>query len=124
MIIEPQYDLVYSFSNGRTIVKKDGLAGIIDENGAEILPPSYSYISSYGDNGKAVFRADNDKWGFLDENGQIAIEPVYDYAAVFDSVPLALVQKDGMCGAVDENGDTVIDIVYQNIGIFTRYTEE
>lgn len=115
---------MYSFSNGRTIVKLDGQAGIIDESGAIVLAPSYPYISSYGDNGMAVFRAENGKWGFLDETGSIVIEPVYDYAASFGSNLLALVQKNGLCGAVREDGNTVIDIKYQNIGGFTKYSKE
>lgn len=91
----------------------------MDESGSILLKPSLSYISSYSDNGLAVFRDENGKWGYLDQNGRVAIEPVYDQAGTFGSGPLAPVQKDGLCGAIRADGTTAVQLKYQNIGTFT-----
>ena len=100
------------------------MAGIIDENGTIILEPSYPYISSYGDQGMAVFADAGGKWGYLNTDGTVVIEPVYDYAAVFTSGSLALVQKDGLCGAIRPDGSTAVEIKYENIGMFMPYMED
>ena len=102
---------------------------IIDETGNVICKPSYVYLSSYSyetkdkSSGTAVFRADHGKWGFLDTDGNVIIEPVYDYAGSFEAGFPALVQKDGMCGAVRKDGSLAVEMKYQNIGSFTCYKE-
>ena len=73
--------------------------------------------------GMAVFADAGGKWGYLNTDGTVVIEPVYDYAAVFTSGSLALVQKDGLCGAVRPDGSTAVEIKYENIGMFMPYME-
>ena len=49
IIVQPKYNYVEGFKNGFAIVYKDRQGNIIDKNGHELLPRSFSQISVYQD---------------------------------------------------------------------------
>lgn len=58
------YDFCYTFTDGVARVYKDGLWGYINEQGDEIVPPSFLDCGEYR-NGRAFYSADGITYGFL-----------------------------------------------------------
>ncbi len=69
------YDYFGEFVNGRATVYSDGLWGVIDENGNEIIPPKYHKIYPF-QNGRAYVQV-NSLWGIIAEDGREIIAPIY-----------------------------------------------
>ncbi|MBK9254808.1 MAG: WG repeat-containing protein [Saprospiraceae bacterium] len=74
-ITEPEYDLVYAFSEGMAAVSKNGFWGYINETGSQkapiVLPIAWDYR-----NGAARF-INRPGTGFLDKNGEIMLQTKY-----------------------------------------------
>ena len=85
VVIAPQYDYAYSFSDGR----------------ARVFSGS---ISRWGS-------PDEGKYGFIDQSGNLVINFIYDDATDFSN-GLSYVKRNGKYGAIDADGNVVIDFRY------------
>lgn len=72
------YDQVYFDTYGLTITEDDGLFGLYDSLGNEIIKPVYEDIDPVNSRPFVAFKKSG-KWGFLDKSGQILIPPMYDH---------------------------------------------
>jgi hypothetical protein len=95
--------------------------GLIDRNGATVLPVEYSYIGGYdGETGLALFRSGDwstGKWGYTDQNGRIVASPAYDYAYSFSEGAAAVRIGDwstGRWGYIDQNGNEVVAHLFED----------
>lgn len=118
MIVAPQYDFVYSFSEGLCKVKKDDKNYFIDRDGKTVLSVPLKSESEFKMNCLAA--ADGgDRWGFLDKSGKWDIAPGYEEARSFDEeTGLAPVKKNGKWGFVDRKGKMVINPRFDDAGSF------
>jgi hypothetical protein len=73
--VQPRYDWVGTFSEGRAAVRLEGLYGFVDEQGREIVKPRYRIVDDYKF-GFAQVDVDG-KSGLIDRNGKMVIEPKY-----------------------------------------------
>lgn len=73
--VEPRYDWVGTFSEGRAAVRVGGLYGFVDEDGQEVVPPQYRIVADYKF-GFAQVDVDG-KSGLIDRDGKMAIAPQY-----------------------------------------------
>ena len=133
-----KYDKVREFSEGLAVVELDGLYGIIDKNGKEIVPALYQEIKDFSE-GLAVVKL-NDKYGFINRVGKLVIPLKYNSAESFSngkayvkyayesryisvagkeyekigdfSEGLAVVESDGKYGFIDKTGKEVIPLKY------------
>lgn len=101
------YDHIYSFENGITVAKLNGMYGIIDENNKTIV----SFTLNFSDmrelrNGYATMK-DNDKWGAIDAKGITVVHCEYDSLVVFDENGIAKVKKNGEEFKIDTSGNRV-----------------
>ena len=68
MVVEPQYDYAYSFSDGLALVGKDGKCGFIDKTGKVVIEPKYDYAGSFHD-GLAMVEKDGKRF-YIDKTGR------------------------------------------------------
>lgn len=76
---------------------------------------SISEIVKSFNNGAAVIKYTDGKYGFINESGNFVTNDHYDEASEFDSYGDAIVKKDGYYGVINISGKTVID--FKNISI-------
>ena len=85
IVIDPQFDLAFSFNNGLALVRKnDKKKGYINTEGEFVIEPQVDppfYISTLS-NGLAVLKID-DKHGYINAKGEVVIEPRFDDARSF-----------------------------------------
>ena len=63
-VINPQFDYVYSFSEGLAAVYIDGKGGFIDLQGNYVINPQFDYVRSFLE-GLAAVRIRIGDWGSL-----------------------------------------------------------
>ena len=100
--------------------------GIINSDGVEIVPLTYSYIGEISE-GLICVRDKNYKWGYLDADSlEEAIKPQYNYAGEF-SGGYANIIMDDKVGFINKEGKIVIPCEYddmRNYGIDPPYFPE
>jgi WG containing repeat len=75
--VQPRYDWVDEFADGRAAVRLGGLYGFVDEDGREIVMPQYRIVGDYKF-GFAQVDVDG-KSGLIDRDGKMVIEPKYGF---------------------------------------------
>jgi hypothetical protein len=78
VIIEPRYDLAYTFDEGLAAVRLNGKYGYVDESGREVVPPKYDNTWKFI-GGFATVKL-GDKYGFIDKTGKEVVPPKYENA--------------------------------------------
>ena len=90
------YDSMRDFTGGYAVVSMNGLKGLIDQEGNEVIPVEYDELGYYGaqpfQNGY-ISAVKDGKFGFLDENAQVSCDFVYSKDAVRDYSPFAKIQN-------------------------------
>jgi hypothetical protein len=79
VIIEPQFEAVNDFFQGRAAVLKNGKWGYINESGMEIIP--FSFDGALDFTGEIAPVLVGRKWGYIDLNGRWIISPRFQAAA-------------------------------------------
>jgi hypothetical protein len=78
VIVEPKYDLAYSFEEGRAAVRLNGKYGYLGEDGKEIVSLKYDntwkFIGGY-----ATVKL-GDTYGLIDKQGKEVVPVVYENA--------------------------------------------
>jgi len=83
VVVEPVYDVIEHFNEvryNRAMVERDGLFGLIDETGKEIVAPHYEIIFMDDKKGSEPLMVYNNEpfgFGFIDVNGNVLVKPVY-----------------------------------------------
>ncbi|MFN3316809.1 MAG: WG repeat-containing protein, partial [Raineya sp.] len=91
----------------------NGLWGIVDKNGKEIVPCKYKGMGLSVCNQRIAFQGNNEKWGYLNvSNGEEIVKPIYDRARDF-SDGFGEVEKNKKVGFVDINGKVVVPLEYE-----------
>lgn len=117
IIIEPVYDSVAPFSEGRAAVMKAKKWGFIDETGKEIVAPSYSRVYDFRQNKMAfviMAKYAADAWGLVDWNGKVVVEPKYLMISMADH-GLFRVKQGSWFGLINEAGIEVVKPIYSRI---------
>lgn len=91
----------------------NGLWGIVDKNGKELVPCKYKGMGLSVCNQRIAFQGNNGKWGYLNvTNGEEIVQPEYDRARDF-SDGFGEVEKNRKVGFVDVNGKVVVPVEYE-----------
>ena len=117
VVVQPEYDLIYDFSEGLAAAWKDGKCGFIDPAGNVAVPLKYDVAQSFSDGLALVIRAD--KYGFVDKTGKLVINTEYDGALDF-SEGLACVQKNEKFGFIDITGELIVPLEYDGALSFSN----
>jgi len=103
-VIEPKYEDVRPFVEGRACVQLNGRWGFVDTEGDEIVPCKFEEFSRFN-GGMAPARIDG-KAGFISEEGDWLIEPSFDRCYGF-YCDLAVVRQGRTYSYVRRNGQIV-----------------
>jgi serine/threonine protein kinase len=107
VIIQPQFDFAWYFSDGLARVRIGDKWGYIDRTGKVIIQLKFDETFGFSE-GLAPIKIE-DKWGYIDATGQLVIAPQFDNAWNFyKSNGLALIKLDNKYGYIDKTGNIVI----------------
>jgi len=108
MVIKPQFDDAFTFSEGFAAVSVDDKWGYIDARGTRVVKPRFlgEDLAGFSEGLAAVWSRRG--WGFVDTSGKMVIEPQFGEAQGF-SEGLAAVSLDGRYGFIDTSGTMVIE---------------
>lgn len=93
-------------------VRKNGLYGLIDAQGREIVPPEYDWIG--GAQSELIAVQKNDKWGAFNRQGRLIIPIQYDAVDRGNSHDsrFVIVQQDTLSAVFDERGKMIAPFEY------------
>jgi len=116
--IEPKYDIICRFHEGKALVKFEGKYGYIDKTGKEIVPCLYSRGQRFQDNLAWVgkFVGDSEYYAAIDETGNIIIPfKEYRWSPNPFSEGMAAFYDNGYShvGFVDKWGQIIIPCIYK-----------
>jgi hypothetical protein len=111
--ISSKYDKIGKFVKGLAFVHQNGLVGVINESGKEIIKPAYDKISVFG-NDNLAYTHKNGLVGLITSDGKVIIEPTYDYIGHFKG-DNATVKKNGLVGVITRKGKIIVDIKYEKL---------
>ena len=112
LIIQPNYDSIYSFVEGMSITKINDQYGLINDKGDVILSNRYEQIMRQK-NGRYVTK-ENNKFGLIDKEGKVIITHKYD-SLQDTSNGYAIIRTGEKFGVVTLNGLNTVPQVYDNV---------
>ena len=106
------YDEIADFADHTAIVKKNNAYGAINQDGEEIIKPTFLYLSDFSENVASFMQ--NNTYGFINKQGFTVIAPLFNWVSAF---------KDNQCrikmnnhfGLINKKGDFIIDPLYDFI---------
>lgn len=110
ILIKAQFEDAGHFHNGRAIVKKNGLYGVIDENENVIISYLYESMSRWVDNYVVKL---NGKSGMIDKHGNI-VTPL-QYESIGYSGSTATIIHKGLSGLLHNNGKVLVSPLYSEV---------
>lgn len=76
VVVPPQLDYAYSFSEGLAVVVLEGKRGYIDPSGRFVIPRQFDYAYAFCEEAARVFVGE-DYYGFIDKTGRWIAEPQF-----------------------------------------------
>lgn len=117
LIINYQFELGVSFSEGLAGVVKKGKWGFIDKTGSIVIDYQFDYCLPFSE-GLAPVKRGN-RWGFINKTGSMVIDFQYKKATPFyDSV--AAVKKGAFYHYINTTGNKVISSLFTKAGYFSE----
>ena len=118
-VVEPKYQSIQEFSEGRAIVMSEKGFMVIDENGKKVTPEVYNYIGNFKE-GRAVFSSINTQgrwlYGYINRQGKIIISPKYEIAGEFKNGKAVVKFDGGDYGIIDASGVILQKFKYAFVG--------
>lgn len=111
------------FTEGLTVLRKDGLCGFMDKNGNEVIKPVFKNVNAFSE-GLAAVQAQDGLWGYINKKGEIVIKPVYIGVGRFsEGVAVVSMGKTAFdtnkeSGVIDKTGKVIIPFQKRAIGDF------
>ena len=117
-IVNPKYDTISPFSEGRaTVIDSEGFK-VIDESGKVITQKAYSIISDYQE-GRAVAANTNEQgeylYGYLNRRGNEVIALSYESASNFINGKALVKMKAGNYALIDLTGKVLKSYPYEMV---------
>ncbi len=143
-----QFDVAGQFKDGKAMVKKEGLWGVIKEDGSFILPIEYlviagpQKINEYAEMNYLqhnIFVKKGKKWGVFDNDFKPMIPIIYDdiiflkegtpfgksnhfsFNRVKQTNKVFAVKLEGKWGVINESSKNIFPFKYDNIELVTNY---
>lgn len=121
-IVQPKYDTINPFSEGRAVVNDPQGFKVIDESGKEITGKAYSIIVGKYKEGR-IRAVEIDKhgeylYGYLNKRGKEVIPLSYETAGDFEKGKAVVKTKDGSFQLIDLTGKVIQTYPYAFVGNF------
>lgn len=108
VVIKPQFDEVYAFSEGLGAARIGEKWGFIDQTGMFVIKPQFDEIYIFGfEDGIIAVKAAG-KWGYINKWGIYTVEPQFEDVHHYTE-GLAAVKVGGKWGYIDKIGKNVIN---------------
>ena len=127
VVIEPQYDAAWVFSDGLAAVKKDNMIGFINKDGELVIPFNfkhnkreydYDYIDYGFHNGYCYMIGDNGYQGIINKSGEWCIEPnYYHISRDWRYNGFRTYSEEALQGYINKDLDVIFPDEYYNIDI-------
>lgn len=118
IIIPAQFEDANQFSEGLSLVKKDGKWGYINQKGEMVIPPKFEDAGDFFSNRAFVQEEKDGLYGYINRKGEYVIAPQFKKAKPFSN-GLAIVKvdwQDPKC--IDRAGKVMFDAIpYDNDSI-------
>lgn len=126
VIIQPQYRMAYSFSEGLAYVEDiQGGTGFINLQGEYVIPPDYRFNGpTYCKDGRVIV-CQNSLQGFMDKDGKKITPIKYDYVNSFENNFARIAYKDEArmksiymeytYGYINRDGKEIIPCLYEEL---------
>ena len=98
VVIQPDFDDAFEFSEDLACVEKDGKLGYIDRQGGVVIDFKFDSATSFSDGLASV--TIGEKSGYIDKQGEEAVPLRFDVATPFED-GRAIVREDGRWGVLD-----------------------
>ena len=98
VVIQPDYDDAFEFSEDLACVERDGKLGYIDKKGDVVIDFKFDSATSFSDGLASV--TVGEKSGYIDKQGEEAVSLRFDVATPFED-GRAIVREDGRWGVLD-----------------------
>jgi len=112
IVVEPRYDAIGEFANGRFWVEENGKQGIIDANGAVVVELKYDFIAYNPQSRIHSFRLAG-LCGFMNDDGNHVIAPQYDAASRM--TVWAAVRIGDLWGIINPQGEYIFEPQFKYI---------
>lgn len=118
-LVQPRYESIYPFSEGRAVVIDDEGFKVIDEKGKIVTIKPYTFIGSYS-NDRAVFSQLTGEgsylYGYLDRQGKEIIPAKYILANDFYDEKAVVKTAPQEFALINKNGETLYKYQYSYVG--------
>ncbi len=116
LAIDFVYDKAFTFENNFAIVYKDGLPGVINTHGDEIISSGeYDKIKQSQLTLPTLFEVcKNGMWGICDSLSNLIVPIEYEKVSIVSNSYIA-VYKSNKCGIVNNRGKNIISVKYDSI---------
>lgn len=116
----PNYPFVASVVEELALFGKDlypfasveGLLGYMDENGKEVVPPTFDWVGEYCE-GLAI-ALKGEQYGVIDKQGRSHLPFVYEFLSDFHD-GVAIFQQDGLFGVMNRAGIVLVKNIYTDL---------
>ncbi|WP_158098765.1 WG repeat-containing protein [Barnesiella sp. An55] len=124
MIIEPQYQKAWVFSEGLGAVVSNGKIGFINARNEVVIPFQYDYVASRDQdidylfrNGYCTMTDSKGRCGLIDTTGRWVVTPAYDQVWTPHCTGYRIVINDCKYGLLDPSGRLVYPAEYDHIDL-------
>lgn len=112
LVIPCIYDAVGPFTNGGSVVRKEGKRGMINVKGGVMVPIIYDDVENIW-NGVSIVR-NNGLYGFVTFDG-VKVECKYTEIKAFGQDDQTLIKENKDWGIIDKRGKVIIEASYHHI---------
>lgn len=119
VVIEPQYQHAWNFSEGKAAVYQNGQLYFIDKQGKKIINAVYTpgnrsvtHLGFAFHDGLCVMSDAADNCGLIDTLGNWVVKPIYDCIWNADEWGYRTYQNNGKWGLLTRSGDVFIEAIY------------
>lgn len=111
-----RYDELGEIVNDSIVVMRDGMYGIADAEGKEIIAPEYKELYPFSADGFALTKKEDGTWKYIDKDGQTRKVPDENYESMgMLSEERVTACKDGKYGYLDEELEPVSEFEWDSL---------
>ena len=116
--LDPVYDAIGEFKqHGFAVMQRNGLVGLLDESGTEVVKPKFEDLKVL--NQELVAVMENGQWMVINLKGTVILEKGYEQLEVWEDTYLAY-RKKNKWGLVKKNGQEITPPQYDEIVLEDR----
>lgn len=121
VVIPPEFDFAYSFSEELALVAIEWKWGYIDKSGAVVIPLQFEHAHSF-ENGIAIvglITSDGEKYGCIDRTGRFVLPPIYDRISQYFHEGITSITVNSRVGLMNSSAQILCEPKYDEIDTFT-----